>query len=110
MRRPRQRMLLAVVAGTGITVCGCAAAPTPQMNPAGAAPATTTVGVASAMEPPIGPTTGAQTPAPVGASGFPMPPPGGAVAHGEHVRPGGVAVVAGQGELRVRELEGDSRG
>jgi len=25
-------------------------------------------------------------------------------------RPGGVAVVAGQGELRVRELEGDSRG
>jgi len=25
-------------------------------------------------------------------------------------RPGGVAVVAGQGELRVRELEADSRG
>ncbi len=76
MSRPRQRMLLAVVAGTGITVCGCAAAPTPQMNPAGAAPATTTVGVASATEPPIGSTTRAQTPTPVGASGFPMPPPG----------------------------------
>ena len=76
MSRPRQGMLLAVVAGTGITVCGCAAAPTPQMNPAGAAPATTTVGVASATTPPIGPTPGAQTPAPVGASGFPMPPPG----------------------------------
>ena len=77
MSRPRKRMLLAVVAGTGITVCGCAAAPTPQMNPAGPAPApTTTVGVASATEPPIGPAPGAQTPTPVGASGFPMPPPG----------------------------------
>ncbi len=76
MSRPRQRMLLAVVAGTGITVCGCAAAPTPQMNPTGAAPATTTVGVAPATEPPLGPTPGAPTPAPVGACGFPMPPPG----------------------------------
>jgi len=77
MSRTRRAMLLAVVAGTGITVCAsCTAAPTSQTKPPSAAPTTSSVGVTSATEPPVDTTTGTHTLAPVGASGFPMPPPG----------------------------------
>lgn len=77
MSRTRRAMLLAVVAGTGITVCAsCTAAPTSQTNPPSAAPTTSSVGVTSATKPPLDTTTGAHTLAPIGASGFPMPPPG----------------------------------
>ncbi len=76
MRRPRARMLLAVVAGTGIAVCGCAPAPTAPTNQTTAEPTISPTGAAPGTPRGTGPTLGSSTPAPVGGRGFPMPPPG----------------------------------